>query len=348
MTWKLKAYAHRPGAFTSKLSASQEITVVACPSEDDLEETESIIVERQWDTQMQYLITVSGRSFAIGGVMPISITFMPWTKMKIYRLSIMLEERVDYWTDFKRVARTDPISRIPLMALRHPQKDGPPILPLNPDELQAFSRSPFADIVPPGEDVGEYASSLMGPGPWRIRKDVSLPDSCTQLHFTNRNKQSNIFITHMLKIIFRVERGDDEAVDAHTGKRKLFDIVVQTPIHILSCLCNHDYLSLPPYSRSLEVPVHHNASCSYAPNSNGAQPQGDHSGHSAVAPGMRAPAGHLTAPTPEHHHGHPGLTPPLSRQSSMFDRAPQFERLIAGQESEIGEAPPAYEEVAHA
>ena len=38
----------------------------------------------------------------------------------------------------------------------------------------------------------------------------------------------------VLKIIFRVERGDDEALDPTTGKRKLFDIVVQTPVHILS------------------------------------------------------------------------------------------------------------------
>lgn len=91
VTWKLKAHAHRPGTFTTKLSASQEITVVACPSEDDLEETESIIVERQWDTQMQYLISVAGRSFPLGSVMPISVTFMPWTKMKVHRLSVLLE-----------------------------------------------------------------------------------------------------------------------------------------------------------------------------------------------------------------------------------------------------------------
>ncbi|KZT72264.1 hypothetical protein DAEQUDRAFT_664375 [Daedalea quercina L-15889] len=234
VTWKLKAFAHRPGTFTTKMSASQEITVVTCPSEDDLEETDSIIVERQWDTQMQYLITISGRSFPVGGSMMVNITFMPWTKMKVYRVSILIEERVDYWTDFKRIARTDPLTRIALMSLKHPQKDGPHILPLDSDDAQAFIHSPFADLVPPGEDVGEYASSLMGPGPWRIQKELQLPDACNVLHFTNRNRRSNIFISHMLKIIFRVERGDDEAVDAQTGKRKMFDIVVQTPIHILS------------------------------------------------------------------------------------------------------------------
>ena len=91
VTWKLKAVVHRPGAFKTKLTASQDITVVATPGEDDTEESESIIVERQWDSQMQYLIVISGRSFPIGGTMPISITFVPFTKMKIHRISVIIE-----------------------------------------------------------------------------------------------------------------------------------------------------------------------------------------------------------------------------------------------------------------
>lgn len=91
VVWRLKAVVHRPGAFTSKLSASQEVTVVSCPGEDDTEDTEAIIVERQWDDQMQYLISISGRSFHIGGTIPINLTFAPWTKMKIYKLSLVIE-----------------------------------------------------------------------------------------------------------------------------------------------------------------------------------------------------------------------------------------------------------------
>lgn len=64
---------------------------MACPSEDETEDTEGIIVERQWDTQMQYLITISGRSFPLGGVIPFSITFVPWTKMKLFRLTLAIE-----------------------------------------------------------------------------------------------------------------------------------------------------------------------------------------------------------------------------------------------------------------
>ncbi|KAI0645200.1 hypothetical protein C8Q79DRAFT_970304 [Trametes meyenii] len=258
VTWKLKAVVHRPGAFKAKLQASQDITVVATPCEDDTEESESIIVERQWDTQMQYLIAISGRSFSLGNTMPVSITFMPWTKMKIHRISVLIEERVDYWTQFRRVARTDPINRVSLLALKYPKKDGPPLLPLSSDDPDAFRQSPLAEVVEPHEDLGELVSSLMGPGPWTFRKCLRLPKAGESLHTTNKNRRSNISVSHMLKVIFRVERGDDCAVDPQTGKRKLFDIVVQTPVHILSHLCNPEFISLPPYSQlpdSASVPA---------------------------------------------------------------------------------------------
>ena len=142
------------------------------------------------------------------------------------------EERVDYCTGFRRVARTDPVTRIPLLALKYPKKDGPALLPLESDDPDAFRQSPLAEVVSPDDNVGEIVSTFMGPGPWSFRKDLQLPKVC--LHTTNKNRQSNICVSHMLKVIFRVERGDDSALDPQTGKRKLFDIVVQTPVHILS------------------------------------------------------------------------------------------------------------------
>lgn len=52
------------------MTAVREVVVVAGPAEDDTEETENIVVERYWEQQMQYLISISGRSFPIGGAFP--------------------------------------------------------------------------------------------------------------------------------------------------------------------------------------------------------------------------------------------------------------------------------------
>ena len=99
--------------------------------------------------------------------------------------------------------------------------------------MSDFTTSPLRGLVD-ADDDSEAASSLMGPGPWSIQALLQLPKSCDKMHFTNKHKRSNIGISHTLKIVFRVERGDDAFIDAKTGNRKHFDIVVQTPLHILS------------------------------------------------------------------------------------------------------------------
>jgi arrestin-related trafficking adapter 3/6 len=154
----------------------------------------------------------------------------------------ILPERVEYLTQMRRVARSDAPSRTTLLALKHPDAShgSQPILPLPEGLAHEFRRSPLAAVVDPAAvDVDELASAYMGPGPWEIDCALSLPDSCEHLHFTTKNRQSNVAISHALKIVFRVERGDDQFVDAKTGKRKLFDIVVQAPVHILSVSIAH-------------------------------------------------------------------------------------------------------------
>ena len=91
VVWKLHAEVHRPGAFKSKYTASREVQVITCPTEEDTEDSENIIVERHWDQQLQYLISISGRAFPIGGTVPVTLAFLPLAKVKIYRLSIVIE-----------------------------------------------------------------------------------------------------------------------------------------------------------------------------------------------------------------------------------------------------------------
>ena len=82
---------HRPGTFTTRLTATRDVTLIACPGEDDLDESDNIVVQREWDSQMHYLIIVSGRAFPIGSSIPLQITFMPIAKIKVYRISAYIE-----------------------------------------------------------------------------------------------------------------------------------------------------------------------------------------------------------------------------------------------------------------
>jgi hypothetical protein len=69
VTYKLKATVVRVGALTPNLVEEIEVTMIATPQEDDLEESENVIVERQWEEQMRYQIALSGKAFPIGGTM---------------------------------------------------------------------------------------------------------------------------------------------------------------------------------------------------------------------------------------------------------------------------------------
>ncbi|KAJ7072695.1 hypothetical protein C8F01DRAFT_972326 [Mycena amicta] len=330
VVWRLKANVHRPGALTSRMTATREVIVIAGPTEDDTEETENIVVERHWEQQLQYLISISGRSFPIGGTIPISITLMPLAKVKIHRLSVYLEEKIEYYSQMKRVVRSDPIVRLQLLAVKHDDKKGGPILPLDSNDSDAMETSPLLVLASPGDDLSELASDWMGPGPWTFHQDLRLPSSCAMLHFTNKNKGSSMTVTHLLKCIIRVERGDDVAIDAKTGNRKLFDIVVQTPVHILSCRCNPEWMSLPTYSTSFEDNTSAPLNCPCETRQPGVLQRmlSHHSSDSTVSAAETSPIHHAM--------------PSLHGADTLFARNTLFERLVSGQESEVGEAPPAY------
>lgn len=48
----------RPGALTANLAAETEVQLVNTPGDDDTEESESIVVDRMWDTQLHYNIAI--------------------------------------------------------------------------------------------------------------------------------------------------------------------------------------------------------------------------------------------------------------------------------------------------
>ena len=310
---------------------------------------------------------------------------------------------------FKHVARTDPNNRVALLALKYPKKDGPPILPLLSDDPDAFSCSPFAEILDTEvEDVGEAMVGFMGPGPWTIRKDLPLLGPGGVLHVTNKNRGSNILVGHMLKSVFRVECGDDEALDPVSGKWKLFDIVVQTPVHILlvsrllvffDVMCSYKtngrwhaasmqsrahvparvlpparprlrrvrHLQASPQSQPFPPrpllnstpsagsiaqcrwisgvqPTHHHASLSLSavlPSSyhhlhHAVSVVSDQSASSRLSLSAEATSPSVLLSVQEHH----GQQPHHQQQHSTPE---QFEQLIAGQETEEGEALPSYE-----
>ncbi|KAH9005698.1 hypothetical protein EDB84DRAFT_271479 [Lactarius hengduanensis] len=171
ITWRLKANVHRPGAFTPS-SLHRRGHSVTSPSDDRGEDTEGFAIERIWEDQMQYTLSVSGRMFPVGDTIPITLSFLPMAKVRIYKISVLLEEQVVFFTFEPKVRRTDYPRCFTSLFLESRDKDSP-LLPLS----QTVRNSPLHDLP------SELAAGLMGPGPWTLQMGLKVPNGSMALHF---------------------------------------------------------------------------------------------------------------------------------------------------------------------
>jgi len=120
-----------------------------------------------------------------------------------------------------------------------------PILPLPSSDLATFRASPLSQHRQPDVDEHETASRYAGLGPWVVRCDLRLPDATQGVHpstspmngsnTTERNLRSNVRCEHVLRVIIKVKRDDDEHCDAQGNDRqKLYEISMLAPFTMLS------------------------------------------------------------------------------------------------------------------
>ena len=145
-------------------------------------------------------------------------------------------EKVTYY-QMQKAAIGPSATRQVLCCLKYPSGNQTPILPLRED----LRKSPLYALVRDDleytgqseeERASELASEWMGPGPWPLRFNVDISSAYNMLRPTNMNKKGNITVCHALKVIIRVEKGTTG--DSDGSKKKLYDIVVQYPVHLLS------------------------------------------------------------------------------------------------------------------
>ena len=123
------------------------------------------------------------------------------------------------------------------------------MLPIISEDPDAIAHSPLKNwIVDATTTEGTGIQTLDPNGPWILSNNIAVPDCTSSLHFSTSHEKANVSVIHSLKIIMRVERGDDEFLDSK-GDRKKFDIIVEAPMHILSCR-TAAVNSLPTYTSS--------------------------------------------------------------------------------------------------
>lgn len=155
------------------------------------------------------------------------------TKLKVYRISVHLEEKITYFAHDRKLKREEGPRRFVLSKVAYEDEEDP-LLPIVSTATNALQESPLADwLVNPHSTSDDTAASCMDVlGPWELEASVPVPGPESKLRFSTTSQKSNIAVSHVLKVIIRVDRGDDDFVDGK-GKRRKWDIVVESPAHIL-------------------------------------------------------------------------------------------------------------------
>ncbi|KAJ4286604.1 hypothetical protein N0V88_007966 [Collariella sp. IMI 366227] len=275
--WDLETTVERAGAFKPNLHGRREVPIVRVPDQMSLETVEPISISRLWEDQLHYDIIISGKSFPIGGRIPIAFKLTPLAKVQVHKLKVMVTETLEYWTNDRHVMRRDPGRKIILLekvagkplAKQYAANDirvvsGGELEPELRQEarhaanLRRIREAPRGSFNP----LPEPADNLLGDldlgleafwGSTEMEMNVQLPtcemmarDKTLRLHPDCSWK--NVNVHHWIKIVMRISRADP---DDPTGKRRRhFEISIDSPFTILNCRATQANTALPQYTGS--------------------------------------------------------------------------------------------------
>lgn len=116
--YELEAVVERAGAFRSNLAGVREVCLIRIPAEGSLEQVEPIAISRDWEDQLHYDIVISGKSFPLGGQVPIAFKLTPLAKIQCHRIRIHVTENIEYYCSNRKVHRLEPARKVLLLEKR--------------------------------------------------------------------------------------------------------------------------------------------------------------------------------------------------------------------------------------
>ncbi|KAG7290043.1 hypothetical protein NEMBOFW57_000035 [Staphylotrichum longicolle] len=277
--WDLETTVERAGAFKPNLHGSKEVTIVRLPDQMSLETVEPISISRHWEDQLHYDIIISGKSFPIGGRIPIAFKLTPLAKVQVHKLKVFVTENIEYWTNDRHVTRKDPGRKILLLekAAGKPLDRqfatsdvrvlcGGELEPRQREEARrtaahrrlrdaARSHGSPAPLPEPSDNLlGDLDLGLESFwGSTEMEMNVQLPtcemmarDKTLRLHPDCSWKNVNVF--HWIKIVMRISRADPE--DPAGKRRRHFEISIDSPFTVLNCRATQANTALPQYTGS--------------------------------------------------------------------------------------------------
>ncbi|CAK7214913.1 hypothetical protein SCUCBS95973_002298 [Sporothrix curviconia] len=275
--WEIEGSIERAGAFKPNLHGHKEVSVIRVPDQMSLETVEPISISRLWEDQLHYDIVVSGKSFPIGGKIPIAFKLTPLAKVQVHKLKVFVTESTEYWTNNRRVTRKDPGHKILLFEKTAGQPIDPRFAgceikftsggePTAEDRAEARAtatrrREREAERTNvPAQPLPEPTENMLGDldlgletlwGATELEMNVNMPtckdmalDSAKHLHPDCSWRNATVY--HWIKVVLRISRADTE--DPTGRRRRHFEISIDSPFTVLSCLATQTNTLVPRYT----------------------------------------------------------------------------------------------------
>lgn len=230
----LQVNIERQGAFKSDLNAKLPITIVRTPSDNSVEETEPIAISRDWNSHLHYDIVIASKDIVLDAFLPIAFRVTPMDKVALHRIRIYLTETLEYYCKGKKVHRLEPTKKFLLTEHRAPpMKDIPAdAIPTKAKYLGNLLEDESGDLV-----SKEFEYQVFFPERLNFQQKLH-PDT----------SYGTIKSNHWIKISLRLSKNVD-------GKRKHYEISIDSPIHVLNKLSSHANTLLPSYDTHAMIPV---------------------------------------------------------------------------------------------
>lgn len=232
VSYSLEATIVRIGTFKANLFAKLPVEVVRIPSHSSVEENEPIVIEKDWEDQLRYEIVIGSKAVVLDSYVPLAFRFIPlYGKVALHRIRVSMTESANYYSHNKIVHREEPVKKF--LLLEHKAKKNKSLLSQNGGMTEAPAEGDD-EVLP-----RELEFQLFVPATVNKKYNYVIhPDTSFD----------TIKCEHWIKISLRISKQDPNSPD----KRKHFEILIDSPIHLCSPLAAHYNTLLPAYDHEPE------------------------------------------------------------------------------------------------
>ncbi|AAS53472.2 AFR101Cp [Eremothecium gossypii ATCC 10895] len=226
VNYLLDVTIERIGAFKSNVHARVPIKLIRTLSPNSVEDTEPIVISRDWEKELSYEIVIASKDIVLDAFLPISLSLNPRANLVLHRVRIFLTETLEYYCKGRKVHRVEPTKKFLLV-----EHKAPPLKGIH--EGASLSRA---------KNLGNLLDDGAGGASKRqFTYQVFVPERLNYQQCIHPNTASpHIKSNHWLQICLRLSRKVN-------GSRKHYEISIDTPIHVLHRLCSHAHTLLPSY-----------------------------------------------------------------------------------------------------